>query len=161
MPKPLAELLADLHSEPNQPGVLQNVIDDMLASDEVPQGTKLALPDIRESVQRPGPDSLRAAQEYLVGELESLTGEGAPLRRSLRVDVPPRRIDFEREGGRRKSLTKRFGSCVKAVRKTVKVRKGSNAESAAIAICTTSMLHPRGRTLKRYRKGRLVTQTRK
>jgi hypothetical protein len=63
-------------------------------------------------------------------------------------------------GGRRKSQTKRFGSCVKSVRKTVKARKGSNAESAAIAICTTTLLHPRGRTIKRYRKGRLTTQKR-
>lgn len=51
-----------------------------------------------------------------------------------------------------------FSRCVKSVRKTVKARKGSNKESAAIAICTTSVLHRRGRTLKRYRKGRLVTQ---
>jgi hypothetical protein len=63
-------------------------------------------------------------------------------------------------GGRRKSQAKRFGSCVKSVRKTVKARKGSTAESAAIAICTTTLLHPRGRTLKRYRKGRLTTQKR-
>jgi hypothetical protein len=44
------------------------------------------------------------------------------------------------------------------VRKTVKARKGSTKESAAIAICVTSVLHPRGKTLKRYRTGRLVTQ---
>jgi len=61
----------------------------------------------------------------------------------------------------RKSQTNRFGSCVKAVRKTVKPRKGSSAESAAIAICTTTILHPRGRTIKRYRKGRLLTQRRR
>jgi hypothetical protein len=47
---------------------------------------------------------------------------------------------------------------VKAVRKTVKVRKGSNKESAAIAICTKSVLQTRGRTMKKYRKGRLITQ---
>lgn len=64
-------------------------------------------------------------------------------------------------GGKRRSQTKRFGSCVKAVRKTVKARKGSNPESAAIAICTTTLLHPRGRTIKRYRKGRLLTQKRR
>lgn len=64
-------------------------------------------------------------------------------------------------GGRRKSQTKTFSSCVKAVRKTVKARKGSNPESAAIAICTKSVLFPRGRTIKRYRKGRLLTQKRR
>jgi hypothetical protein len=55
-------------------------------------------------------------------------------------------------------MGKKFNRCVKSVRKTVKARKGSTKESAAIAICTTTVLHPRGRTLKRYRKGRLVTQ---
>ena len=61
----------------------------------------------------------------------------------------------------RKSQTKRFDTCVKSVRKSVKARKGSSTESAAIAICTTSILHPRGRTMKRYRKGRLLTQKRR
>ena len=55
-------------------------------------------------------------------------------------------------------IAARFDRCVKSVRKTIKPRKGSTKESGAIAICTTSVLHPRGRTLKRYRKGRLVTQ---
>jgi hypothetical protein len=54
--------------------------------------------------------------------------------------------------------TARFNRCVKKVGKTVKARRGSSKESAAIAICTKSMLHPRGRTIKRYRKGRLTTQ---
>ena len=58
-------------------------------------------------------------------------------------------------------MGKKFNRCVKSVRKTVKARKGSTKESAAIAICTTTVLHPRGRTLKRYRKGRLMTQKRK
>ena len=64
-------------------------------------------------------------------------------------------------GARRKTLRTKFDHCVKAVRKTVKARKGSNKEAAAIAICTTTLLHPRGRTMKRYRKGRLLTQKRR
>ncbi len=59
-------------------------------------------------------------------------------------------------GGRK--LGNKFNRCVKSVRKTVRARKGSNKESAAIAICTKSVLHTRGKTMKRYRKGRLVTQ---
>lgn len=55
-------------------------------------------------------------------------------------------------------LSRKFDRCVKSVRKTVKARKGSTKESAAIAICTTTVLHPRGRTIKRYRKGTLRTQ---
>ena len=56
--------------------------------------------------------------------------------------------------------TRKFNRCVKKVRKTVKTRKNSNPESAAIAICTKSVLFPRGRTIKRYRKGKLITQKR-
>ena len=59
-----------------------------------------------------------------------------------------------------KRLSSKFDKCVKGVRRTVKARKGSTKESAAIAICTVSVLHPRGKTLKRYRKGRLTTQRR-
>jgi len=57
-------------------------------------------------------------------------------------------------------LSSKFDKCVKSVRKTVKARRGSTKESAAIAICTVSMLHPKGKTLKGYRKGRLTTQRR-
>lgn len=60
-----------------------------------------------------------------------------------------------------KSQTKRFCKCIKAVRKTVKVRPGSTKESAAIAICTKTILQSRGRTLKRFscKKGaKLQTQ---
>jgi len=45
----------------------------------------------------------------------------------------------------------RFCRCVKKVRKTVKVRKGSTAEGAAIAICTKSVLQTRKRTLRKVR----------
>ena len=55
-------------------------------------------------------------------------------------------------------VSSKFNRCVKSVSKTVRARKGSTKESASIAICVTSVLHPRGKTLKRYRKGRLVTQ---
>jgi hypothetical protein len=61
-------------------------------------------------------------------------------------------------GAKSRKLGKKFSRCVKAVRKTVKARKGSTEEGAAIAICTTSVLQTRGRTLKRYRKGKLTTQ---
>lgn len=47
---------------------------------------------------------------------------------------------------------------MKSVKKTVKARKGSNKESAAIAICTKSVLQKRGRTMKRYTRKRLTTQ---
>lgn len=62
------------------------------------------------------------------------------------------------KGGRKTAISTKFNRCVKSVRKTVRARKGTNKESAAIGICTKSVLHKRGRTIKRYRKGRLVTQ---
>ena len=65
---------------------------------------------------------------------------------------------YVRGSGTSRKLGNKVNRCVKSVRQTVKARKGSNKESAAIAICTTSVLHPRGRTIKRYRKKRLITQ---
>ena len=64
-------------------------------------------------------------------------------------------------GFKRNSQTERFSRCVKMVRRTVTPRSGSNKESAAIAICTKTILQKRGRTIKRYSKKRLVTQRRK
>ena len=67
-------------------------------------------------------------------------------------------------------LADRFCGCIKAVRKTVKVRPGnakgtSGKEQAAIAICVKSVLQSKGRTLKKFKcrktkktKAKLVTQ---
>lgn len=57
-----------------------------------------------------------------------------------------------------------FCRCIKKVRKTVKPRKGSTREQAAIGICVKSVLHSRGKTIKKFscgKKARLVTQKRK
>lgn len=50
----------------------------------------------------------------------------------------------------------RFCRCIKAVKKTVKLRAGSMhteaaREKAAIAICVKSVLQSRGRTLKKFK----------
>lgn len=55
-----------------------------------------------------------------------------------------------------------FCRCIKKVRKTVKLRKGQRRtgtakESAAIGICTKSVLQTRGKTLKRFRCGKSPT----
>jgi len=60
---------------------------------------------------------------------------------------------------RKKPLATTFCHCIKKVRSTVKVRnskqtKKSAKESAAIAICVTSVLQSRGKTLKRFRCGK-------
>ena len=76
-----------------------------------------------------------------------------------RISAPPNRMA-------KKSQAKRFCDCVKKVRKTVKLRKGSGRgaaakEGAAIAICTKSILQRRGKTLRKFscKKGpKLQTQ---
>lgn len=156
---PLGRLLNDLQAHPEDVGVMENVIDDLigygppLAAADI-EDLKNSLKELREPLDRGRPAVVSTTYRFLVSLVtELLARRGGP-----RAD-PWAEFDFE--GGRRKSQAKRFGSCVKAVRKTVKARKGSTAEGAAIAICTTTLLHPRGRTIKRYRKGRLLTQRRR
>lgn len=63
----------------------------------------------------------------------------------------------------RKTMSRAFCKCIKRVKQTVKPRAGTTAEGAAIAICTKTLLFPKGRTLKRIRcgpKNRLTTQKR-
>ena len=65
---------------------------------------------------------------------------------------------------RSKRLASKFCGCVKAVRKSVKLRSGRGngaRESAAIAICTKSVLQTRGKSLRKVscKKGpKLQTQ---
>ena len=63
------------------------------------------------------------------------------------------------------SISNKFTRCVKGVSKSIKPRKGSSKESAAIAICTKTILFPRKKTIKSFKmlkgKPRLVTQKRK
>lgn len=101
------------------------------------------------------PDALAKGQKSLAAQ--------APVYNTTSSETPnPKpfiRLPFKPAGGRTsRKLGNTFNRCVKSVRSTVKARKGSTKESAAIAICTTSVLHPRGRTIKRYRKKRLITQ---
>lgn len=70
-----------------------------------------------------------------------------------------------------KKLATKFCTCIKSVRKTVKLRPGAAKtatsrakakEAAAIAICTKSVLQTRGKTLKRFsckKKKQLLTQS--
>jgi hypothetical protein len=70
-----------------------------------------------------------------------------------------------RSGGvKRKSQTAKFCRCIKQVRKTIRPRKGSTKESAAIGVCVKSVLHSKRRTVKTFKCGksaRLVTQKRR
>ena len=172
MAKSFADLLLDLNAYPRDVGVMENVMDDLLTGDRgLPDETLYDLEEFLRKMRghaRDNPRVVSAIYDYLVEVVSNRAApEGAPLARPAPVIIPPPLgnafAEYDLEGGRRrrKSQTKRFGSCVKAVRKTVRARKGSTAEGAAIAICTTTLLHPRGRTLKRYRKGRLLTQKRR
>lgn len=145
-----SKLLDDIHREPNQPGVQENTIDALLARRDLSPHYEATLRSFKQRLATPAgrqnQHTLNLIHAYLDIVLRLLGGRLSPP---------------QPEGGRRLSQTKRFNRCVKAVRRSVKARKGSSKESAAIAICTTSILHPRGRTLKRYRKGRLLTQKRR
>lgn len=64
-------------------------------------------------------------------------------------------------------LVKSFCHCIKQVRKSIKLPRkkytslGKRKESAAIAICIKSVLHSKGKTLKRFtckKKPYLLTQ---
>ena len=117
--------------------------------------SKLFGPGPARSFPSVSPDALAKGQKSLAAQ--------APVYNTTSSETPnPKpfvRLPFKPAGGRTsRKLGNKFNRCVKSVRSTVKARKGSNKESAAIAICTTSVLHPRGRTMKRYRKKRLVTQ---
>lgn len=56
-------------------------------------------------------------------------------------------------------MANKFCGCIKKVRRTVTLRKGAGRgpaakESAAIAICTKSVLQTRGRTLRKVSCGK-------
>ena len=139
------------------PGVAKNVADRKADAAAVAAATQASMKN--KDVTTGGPLS---AVDYRAQELRDMppaqpSSSGAPPDTSgygAAAYVPG--LVF---GGRKtQKLGNTFNRCVKSVRSTVKARKGSTKESAAIAICTTSVLHPRGRTIKRYRKKRLITQ---
>ena len=62
----------------------------------------------------------------------------------------------------RESMSKRFCSCIKKVRKTIKARPKSTQEQGAIAVCVKAVLQTKGRTLRKFNckspKPRVYTQ---
>lgn len=53
-------------------------------------------------------------------------------------------------------LSKELCRCIKKVRKTIKLRPGQNKsfkgrEKASIGVCVKSVLHTRGKTLKKFK----------
>ena len=45
-------------------------------------------------------------------------------------------------------MEKKFCNCIKSVAPKLKPRKGKSKEGSAIAVCTTRLLWPHGKTLK-------------
>lgn len=75
--------------------------------------------------------------------------QGSPKQRELLNQLKglAKELDGQQAGRRKtKKLRRKFDKCVKAVRKTVKARKGSTKKQAAYAICTASILKGRVRT---------------
>ena len=73
-------------------------------------------------------------------------------------------IRFSRGKITMRTRARTFCECIKKVRTSMKPRPGSSKESGAIAVCTTRLLWPHGRTLRKVRclkKAKLLTQKRK
>lgn len=81
--------------------------------------------------------------------------------KNIATEAEARLMQPQQTAGAR-SQSAKFCSCVKKVKKSVKLRQGTK-EGAAIAICSTAILRPRGRTHKKVscRKGRVTTQKRR
>jgi hypothetical protein len=137
-----------LRNDPSASAAI-NVLQDLLRYD-IPQSGRAILPNIINTLRRRHPDLSSPIGQQQREKLDQEVIEWILL-------------SYNRRGGfRRKSQTARFNRCVKGVRKTVKPRPKSTKEAAAIAICTKTLLHSKGRTLKKYRKGkRLMTQKKK
>jgi hypothetical protein len=52
---------------------------------------------------------------------------------------------------KQKSISRRFCECIKKVRSKVTVRNKGSKEGAAIAICTKSVLHSKGKTFRKFK----------
>lgn len=116
-------------------------IRDMLPNGKIKQGDLLR---VVQEMFEPGPvvipPMVRPKPRYV--ETESSVESESP---------PPVRYMMRRGGVRQ---TAKFCRCIKAVRKTIKARPGSTKESGAIAVCNTSILGRKGRTLKKFRCGK-------
>lgn len=59
-----------------------------------------------------------------------------------------------------KTRAKKFCDCIKSVSSTIKERPGKTKEGSAIAVCTTRLLWPHGKTLKSVAcKKRMILKT--
>jgi hypothetical protein len=133
---------------PKEKETMKTLLNEALENKDITPGDhKVALVDLEERPLSPTQNNTQdSGDPQVVSEATETAKDGDPTNTG---------------SGRRRSQTAKFNRCVKSVRKTVKARKGSTKESAAIGICVKSVLHKRGRTLKRYSKKRLVTQKRK
>lgn len=162
--KTLAELAKEIRENPDSKALNQNALDTLMEryGRDTPLGDVLQvavdklLPDVG---YRPDVEEVDTAIFNILDAMHDIDDTiPSPTEEESRRWAAQYMQNFQPSGGRRSRISRKFDKCVKKVRRTVKARKGSSKESAAIAICATSVLHPRGRTIKRYRKGRLTTQ---
>ena len=133
--------------------LLKNLVDAILRSD-IP-------------ISRRDTRDLKTAKEFFDNNEyspENVSGENFKTNLEIVEKVRDEVLYTPSGGVRRKSQTARFCGCIKSVRKTLKARKGSTKEQGAIAVCVRSVLHTRGKTIKKFKCGkkmRVVTQKRK
>jgi len=96
--------------------------------------------------------------EVLKKGYEKLAETAEQREKDLEQYLKVLRADPKKKSRKGGNISSKFNRCVKSVKKTVRAR---NKESAAIAICTKSVLHTRGRTMKSYSRKRLITQKKK
>lgn len=102
---------------------------------------------VGQNLVKSNPELVDAAESYI----DKKTGNNAqsqPQKITLPSEAELQAILNQQGQGRRKTkkLRRKFDKCVKAVRKTVKARRGSTKKQAAYAICTKSILKGRVRT---------------
>ena len=165
------QLARQIRDQPSRTGIL-SALDtlDTLDLDPTPSKARqqqATLDAIRDNVQGGLGDKeeIEMALYNLLDVLNELDPQAAP--KPTREEVAALADKYSQQGGARKkklSQGRRFCKCIKTVRKTLKARPGSTKEEGAIAVCVKSVLHKKGRTIKRFKCGkkpRVVTQKRK
>jgi hypothetical protein len=107
--------------------------------------------------------SLAGKEVEITDEIQYVDGKGFRytvyiVDEKRTIPINPVMLEKKALGGgktRRKGLASKFCRCIKQVRKTVRLRGRAKTkrakESAAIGICTKSVLQRRGHTLKRFK----------
>lgn len=105
----------------------------------------------------PYSEAIPGSLEYSPDLYSASESTPTPPPPKMKLALPPAAL----KGGRKRLTAETFCTCIKSVKKTLKQRPGITKEKGAIAVCVSSMLHRRRKTIKNFkcgRKPRLVTQ---